>query len=167
MTEVNNQENTDNNTEYSPIDAEKEALKQQISELEDKMLRIAAELENVKKRTEKEKEDTAKFCISAFAKDILTIRDNLKLAISNSAEEKSSVLDGVQMTLTEMDRILGRHNIVVIDSLGKPFDPHLHQAMFETEMQESEPGIVIQVVQDGFTINDRLLRPSLVGVSKK
>lgn len=144
-----------------------EILQTQIEELKDKLLRVVAESQNIQKRAEKEKADISKYSISEFAKDILRVRDNLQLAIVNSNEEQSLIIDGVKLTMAELDKILNNYGITLIESLGKPFDPHRHQAMIEIESKDQEPGLVVQVMQEGFMIKDRLLRPALVGVSKK
>ena len=137
-----------------------------IADLKDKLLRAVAENQNLRKVCEKEKSDISKFCISGFAKDILIVRDNLTLAISN-CEKDDPILEGIKLTLNELDRILGTHGIKIIEALGNAFDPNLHQAMLEVEDSEKDPGVVVRVMQDGFMINNRLLRPALVGVSKK
>ncbi|MDO4975068.1 MAG: nucleotide exchange factor GrpE, partial [Alphaproteobacteria bacterium] len=116
---------------------------------------------------EKEKADISKYSISGFAKDVLRIRDNLQLALFNSKEDTSAIIDGIKLTMSELDKILNNYGIKIIDSMGKPFDPHKHQAMIEIESKDQEPGIIVQVMQEGFMIHDRLLRPALVGVSKK
>ncbi|MDR2074947.1 MAG: nucleotide exchange factor GrpE [Holosporales bacterium] len=159
---------SESKTEQLKVDASNgDALKEKLMELEDKLLRALAEVENIKKRADKDREDVYKYGISSFAKDVLTIRDNLKLALSTCGDKNSEIADGIKMVLSEMDKILSKHSIRVIEALNKQFDPHLHQAMFETSDTGKEPGVVVEVVQDGFMINDRLLRPAFVGVSKK
>ena len=138
-----------------------------IDELKDQLLRAMAEVQNTKKRAEKEKADISKFSISGFAKDVLRIRDNLQLALQSNIKDAGAIVDGIKLTMSEMDNILGSYGIKIIESAGKPFDPNFHQAMIEIETEDSEPGIVVQVMQEGFMIYDRLLRPALVGVSKK
>jgi molecular chaperone GrpE len=142
-------------------------LKKEAGELEDRLLRALAEVENTRRRAERDREDAYKYGISSFARDILTIRDNLKLALSTCGNKDSEIVDGVKMILSEMDKILAKHNIKIIEALDRRFDPLIHQAMFEVQDTEKESGIVVEVVQDGFMINDRLLRPALVGVSKR
>ncbi|MDR1488263.1 MAG: nucleotide exchange factor GrpE [Holosporales bacterium] len=143
-------------------------LKEQISVLEEKLLRVFADSENSRKRAEKEKEDLAKYSVSKFAKDILSIRDNLKLALSNCQQAESSpIIDGIKMTLGEMDRILGMYDIRIIESENRKFDPNIHQAMLEIEDNSRDAGTIVEVLQDGFTIHNRLLRPVLVTTSKK
>ena len=142
-------------------------LQSQIGELNEQLLRALAETQNVRKRAEKEKSDVSKFSISAFAKDVLRIRDNLQLALSSSVENSGNIVEGIKLTMSEMDKILDSHGIKIIETLNKPFDPNFHQAMVEIETEDKEPGVVVQVMQDGFTIYDRLLRPALVAVSKR
>ncbi len=146
---------------------ESENLQTQIEDLKDKLLRAVAESQNIQKRAEKEKADISKYSISSFAKDVLRIRDNLQLALLNSKEDASAIIDGVKLTMSELDKILNNYGIRIIESMGKPFDPHMHQAMIEIESKDQEPGTIVQVMQEGFMIYDRLLRPALVGVSKK
>ena len=163
-------ENTSGATEIENVrDAEKETnkLQSRIDELEEKLLRALAETQNVHKRAEKEKTDIAKYSISGFAKDVLQIRDNLQLALNNSTENSGAIFDGIKMTMSEMDKILERNGITIIKSLGEQFNPNFHQAMIEIESNDKEPGVIVQVMQEGFMICERLLRPALVGVSKK
>ena len=143
-------------------------LEGKIAELEDRILRMAAELQNVQKRADKEVADAYKFSVSSFAKDVLIMRDSLQLAIVSSIEneDNKSIIEGIKLTMSEIDKSLEKHGIRRSESMNQKFDPNLHQAMIEIQ-SECEPGIVIQVMQEGFTINERLLRPALVGVSKK
>ncbi len=138
-----------------------------VEELKDQLLRAMAEVQNTKKRAEKEKADISKFSISGFAKDVLRIRDNLQLALKSNIQDTGAIVDGIKLTMSEMDNILGSYGIKIIDSMGKPFDPNFHQAMIEVETVDRKPGVIVQVMQEGFMIYDRLLRPALVGVSKK
>jgi molecular chaperone GrpE len=146
---------------------EVETLRTQITLLEDKLLRAVADAQNEQKRAEKEKADIAKYSIAEFARDVLTIRDNLQFALNSGIENSDAIIDGIKLTLSEMDKILMRYKVIAIESMGMKFDPHLHQAMVEVEDSEKESGTVVQVMQDGFMIHDRLLRPALVSVSKK
>lgn len=138
-----------------------------IDELKDQLLRAMAEVQNTKKRAEKEKANISKFSISGFAKDVLRIRDNLQLALNSDTKDTGAIVEGIKLTMSEMDNILENYGIRIIDALGKEFDPNFHQAMIEIETTDKAPGIVVQVMQEGFMIHDRLLRPALVGVSKK
>ncbi len=142
-----------------------EEMNKLIVNLKDQLLRTIAELQNVKKRNEIEKVNISNFSITAFAKDVLSIRDNLCLALANCKDQSDVIVDGVKMTLKHLDKILESYNIKIIASLNKPFDPNYHQAMSEA-VSDKEPGTIIQVLQDGFMIKDRLLRPALVVVAK-
>ena len=128
--------------------------------------------ENLRKRLEREKEQTRKFGIANFAKDLLSIADNLGRAL-DAAPNKEDVEDqaienlvlGIQMTEQELQKAFDNNNIRKIDPLGEKFDYNFHQAMFEVEETDKEPGIVVQVLQPGYAIDDRILRPAMVGVA--
>lgn len=142
-----------------------EEMNKLIVNLKDQLLRTIAELQNVKKRNEIEKANISNFSITAFAKDVLSIRDNLCLALANCKDHSDAIVEGVKMTLKHLDKILESYNIKIIASLNKQFDPNYHQAMSEA-VSDKEPGTIIQVMQEGFMIKNRLLRPALVVVSK-
>ena len=147
-------------------------LEAKISELKDQLLRTVADSENLRKRLEREKEQTRKFGIANFAKDLLSIADNLGRAL-DAAPNKEDIEDlaienfvlGVQMTEQELQKAFDNNNIRKIDPLGEKFDYNFHQAMFEVEETDQEPGIVVQVLQPGYAIDDRILRPAMVGVA--
>lgn len=147
-------------------------LEAKISELKDQLLRTVADSENLRKRLEREKEQTRKFGIANFAKDLLSIADNLGRAL-DAAPAKEDVEDqaienlvlGIQMTEQELQKAFENNNIRKIDPLGEKFDYNFHQAMFEVEETDKEPGIVVQVLQPGYAIEDRILRPAMVGVA--
>ena len=147
-------------------------LEAKISELKDQLLRTVADSENLRKRLEREKEQTRKFGIANFAKDLLSIADNLGRAL-DAAPNKEDVEDqaienlvlGIQMTEQELQKAFENNNIRKIDPLGEKFDYNFHQAMFEVEETDKEPGIVVQVLQPGYAIDDRILRPAMVGVA--
>jgi molecular chaperone GrpE len=159
MTQVKNQTEIENCEEII-------SLKEKIAELEDKFLRVMAESENLRKRIEKEKKDGIEYCVASFARDVLAIRDNLKLALSSCSAESSPIIDGIKMTLTATNQMLGKHGIRVIEALHKNFDPNLHQAVIETEDDSHESGVIVEIMQDGFMLHERLLRPAMVGVTK-
>ena len=148
---------------------------EKIQELEDKLTRTFAEMENQRRRFEKEKNDAFEYGGFSFAKEALNLIDNL--ARSKLILESDDVLkdtDALKKTLDHLDiinkdlvSIFTKNNIKPIDCLNKKLDPNLHQAMMEIEDDQKEPGTIVQEIQKGFTIKDRLLRPSLVGVSKK
>ncbi len=154
---------------------EEKSPEEKILELEDKLARTFAEMENQRRRFEKEKEDAYEYGGFAFAKEALNLIDNLersKQILSNDESLKNS--ESLKKTLEHFDiiskdliSIFSKNNIKPIESLNKKLDPNFHQAMIEIEDDEKDPGTIIQEIQKGFTIKDRLLRPSLVGVAKK
>ena len=146
----------------------------QIEALKDKLLRALAETENVRKRADREREEVAKYGITSLARDIVGIADNLRRALESvPAESKESdariksLREGVALTQQEFEAVLARHGIERIEPLGELFDHNFHQAMFEIEDKEHSAGTVVQVLQEGYRIHDRLLRPAMVGVAKK
>jgi len=187
-----NQENTTTETSSEEVETNKQSEDKQeenkgteekielspeekIKELEDKLARTFAEMENQRRRFEKEKEDAFDYGGYAFAKEALNLIDNLarsKLILESDEALKDT--EALKKTLEHFDiinkdliSIFTKNNIKPIDCLNKKLDPNLHQAMMEIEDDQKEPGTIVQEVQKGFMIKDRLLRPSLVGVSKK
>ena len=150
-------------------------LDEVVLELEDKLARSFAEMENQRRRFEKEKEEAFEYGGFTFAKEALNLIDNLersKQTLLNDEELKNSVtlkktLEHFDIINKDLITIFEKNNIKPIESLNKKLDPNYHQAMIEIEDDQKEPGTIIQEIQKGFTIKDRLLRPSLVGVSKK
>ena len=148
---------------------------EKIAELEDKVARTFAEMENQRRRFEKEKEDAFEYGGYSFAKEALNLIDNLDRSKHVlQSDDKLKETEALKKTLEHLDiikkdliSIFEKNNIKPIDSLNKKLDPNFHQAMMEIEDDTKEPGTIIQEIQKGFTIKDRLLRPSLVGVSKK
>jgi molecular chaperone GrpE len=151
-----------------------EAMKAENADLRDKLLRTVAEMENLRKRTEREVSDTRSYAIAGFARDMLTATDSLSralLVLPAEARETAdstlqSLIDGIEMTEREMQRLLAKHGVKPIEAEGQKFDPHKHQAMFEVPDPTRPEGTVVQVVQAGFAIGDRVLRPAMVGVAK-
>jgi molecular chaperone GrpE len=150
------------------------ALQQENAELKDRLLRLAAEMENVRKRLGREIEDTRAYAITKFARDMLTATDSLSRALlvlppetRDTAEGPlKSLIDGIELTEREMQRLLAVHGVKPIEAEGQKFDPHKHQAMFEVPDPTRPEGTVVQVVQAGYAIGDRVLRPAMVGVAK-
>ena len=142
--------------------------------MRDKLLRTIAEMENLRKRTEREVSDTRSYAIAGFARDMLTATDSLSRALMvlpaearDSADPTvKSLIEGIEMTEREMQRLLAKHGVKPIEAEGQKFDPHKHQAMFEVPDPSRPEGTVVQVVQAGFAIGDRVLRPAMVGVAK-
>jgi molecular chaperone GrpE len=152
---------------------ELEALKEENTDLKDRLLRAAAEMENLRRRTERDKADTAKFAVSNFARDTLTIADNIARAIAHIPEdaadkdpELKSFLEGIQVTERELMNVMERHGIARLDPQGERFDPNKHQAIFEVDNKDVAEGTIVEVVQAGYVIADRILRPAMVGVAK-
>lgn len=149
---------------------------EQVAELKDQLLRALAETQNVRRRAERERADTSKYAIANFARDVLTVADNLRRSIESTAdgvggavEENSAagaLLAGIEMTERDLLASLERHGIRAISPIGEKFDHNFHQAMFEVETPDQEPGTVVQMVQTGYVIGDRLLRPAMVGIAK-
>ena len=151
-----------------------EALKAENAELKDRLLRLAAEMENLRKRMSREIDDTRSYAITKFARDMLTATDSLSRALMvlppetrDTAEGPlKSLIDGIDLTEREMQRLLAVHGVKPIEAEGQKFDPHKHQAMFEVPDPTRPEGTVVQVVQAGYAIGDRVLRPAMVGVAK-
>jgi len=171
--ELNNDAHADaseNNQQAKEITPEEKIL-----ELEDKIARAFAEMENQRRRFEKEREDAFNYGGFAFAKETLNLIDNLERskqilesdeALKNS-EALKKTLEHFDIINKDMVSILSKNGIIPLDSIGKKLDPNFHQAMMEIDDDQKEPGTIIQEIQKGFMMKDRLLRPSLVGVSKK
>lgn len=145
----------------------------EIAELKDRLLRTAAESENLRKRMEREKEDALKYGAGKFAKDILTVADNLRRAIENvpkseaeASEPVRNLVVGLEATERELLTVFERHGITRIDPKGQRFDPNQHQAMFEVQDPSQPSGVVVQVIAAGYMQHGRLLRAAMVGVSK-
>ncbi len=145
----------------------------QAAEFRDRYLRVAAELENFRRRAERERQDVAKFAITAFARDALTVLDNLRRGLETvtaEARRENPALEalaaGMELTEREMLTTLERHGIEKVDPRGEPFDHNFHQAMMEVEDASVAPGTVAQVLQAGYVLNGRLLRPAMVAVAR-
>ena len=171
-----NLENIDEDAESEQEDTketEEDILKEEIKTLKEEKIRVLAEMENLRKRFEREKIDSIKYGSVNFARDILSPGDNLERALSaiNEDEEHSqsikNLIEGLLMVKKELSTALEKNGITKIDSLDKKFDPNLHQAMMEIENNDLDEGIVVQEIQSGYMMHDRLLRPAMVGVSKK
>jgi len=155
------------------VTADLEALSAENADMHDKLLRTMADMENLRRRTEREKEDTARYAISNFARDVLTIDDNLRRVIEHVPAESvasdpalKSLLEGVELTDRELIKMLEKHGITKLEPLDQRFDPNQQQAMYEVPTTDVPEGTVVQVMQAGYTIGDRVLRPALVAVSK-
>lgn len=156
------------------IGAEIEKLRDEAAELKDQNLRLVAEMENLRRRTQREVVDAKSFSIANFARDMLGVNDNLRRAIEAVSDEKrqsgsdefKSLLEGVELTEKSMLSTMERHGVKQLAPEGEKFDPNFHQAMFEIPNPEVPNNTVVQVVQAGFSIGERVLRPAMVGVAK-
>lgn len=157
----------------SAMEAELAAALRENAEMRDQLLRALADAENARRRAARDKEDTAKFAIAGFARDLLETADNLRRALEAvPAEAKSgdpalaTLVEGVEATERQMLTVFAKHGLVKIEPLGEPFDPNYHQAMFEVPGSDYPPGAVAHVMQAGYVLNGRLIRPAMVGVAK-
>lgn len=182
MTDINekNEINDDANNEETKTfetpdaqesDAQKiQTLENEVSHLKDQLLRTLAESENVRKRAQKEVEDSGKYAVASFARELLNVSDNLARALSASPSQENETVagfvSGVEMTEKELLSTFEKFGVKKIDPLDQKFDHNLHQAMFELENTGKPAGTVVQVLQAGYVLHERLLRPALVGVSK-
>jgi molecular chaperone GrpE len=148
--------------------------KREAAEFKDKLLRTLAEMENLRKRTEREVADARLYGNASFARDVLAVADNMQRALDaigpelrESGDAKAtSLIEGVELTERELLKVLEKHGVKKFSPEGQKFDPNLHQAMYEVEHAELPPGYVAQVMQAGYMLGERVLRPALVGVSK-
>ena len=148
-------------------------LEKQLEEAKSKALYAAAETQNVRRRLEAEMQQASSYAAAAFARDMLAIKDHLDRALAAVSDElrsdkiASQFLAGIESTGREVEAAFARHGINRIQAVGEPLDPHKHQAMVEIPTDEAEPGTIVQEMQPGYMMKDRLLRPALVGVAKK
>jgi len=148
-------------------------LERQLEEANSKALYAAAEIQNVRRRLEQEKHQASAYATTQFAKDMLAIKDHLERALVAVTEElrddkvASQFLAGIEATARELEQVFARHGISRIQSVGEPLDPHRHQAMMEIPTGDAVPGTIVEEMQAGYMLKDRLLRPALVAVAKK
>ena len=147
-------------------------LERLLEEANGKVLYAHAETQNVRRRLEAEKQQASAYAVTGFARDMLAVRDHLERALSHvpevarSDDKAKSFIDGIEATLRELDAVFSRQGIVRVEALGQPLDPHKHQAMIEIATDGVEPGTIIEEMQSGYMLKDRLLRPALVAVAK-
>lgn len=160
--------------ESGPAEIDVEALQEEVLSLKDQLLRALAETENIRRRAERDRQDATRYAVSDFARDMLAVADDLGRAMDNlpdglRADDAAAkpLVDGVEMTQRNLDAAFSRHAIGRIDPIGERFDHNFHEAMFEVETADADPGTVVQVIQCGYRIHDRLLRPARVGVAKR
>jgi molecular chaperone GrpE len=150
------------------------ALEAECADLKDKLLRTLADMENLRRRTQREVGDAKAYAVTSFARDMLTVADNINRALDSVPEEAKAdmgealkaLIEGIELTERDLQKTLERHGVKKLDPQGQKFDPNLHQAMFEVPNPDLPNGSVVQVVQEGYVIGERVLRPAMVGVSK-
>ncbi|PLX74007.1 MAG: nucleotide exchange factor GrpE [Desulfuromonas sp.] len=148
--------------EEAPVDYQEEAGKNK-----DLYLRALADLENYRKRAQRDKEDAIRFANDNLLREMVPVIDNLERAVEHANDDQgSSLLEGVEMTLVQFRKVLETFGVKPVESIGQPFDPNFHQAMGQVESDEYEPNTVVQEMQKGYTLNNRLLRPAMVMVAK-
>lgn len=161
--------------EGGEAESEVETLKEELSQAlndakshQEQYLRTLADMENLRKRTQREKEDLAKFANENILREILPVVDNLERAVEHAEQSESSdgLFEGVQMTLTQFSQLLEKFGVEPVDAVGQPFDPAFHQAMGQMESDEYPPNTVVQQMQKGYQLNKRLLRPAFVMLAK-
>lgn len=147
-------------------------LQAEVEQLRSQTLYAQAEMQNVRRRLEKEKQDASAYAATGFARDMLSIADNLSRALAaipqdlRADEKMKGLVTGLEATGRELDNVFSRHGIVKVEAMGRPLDPNRHQAMVEIPSADAEPGTIVQEMQAGYMMRDRLLRPALVGVAK-
>ena len=174
--QINNENNTNTKKKTNKakdVNVKNFKLNEDIENLREEKLRLLAEMENLRKRSEKDKIDSIKYGNLNLARDMLALGDNLSRALDaisadeNRSESFNKLIDGLKLAQKEFITILEKHGVKKIESINKKFDHNYHQAMLEVETDEFNEGYVVQEIQSGFTLHDRLLRPSMVGVSTK
>jgi molecular chaperone GrpE len=160
--------------EPDPKDIEIAQLKEESASFKDRLLRTAADMENLRKRAEREKAEATLYAATNFARDLLSVADNMSRALSAMSEDAKDAADeatknlltGIELTEKELLTVFQRYGIRRVDTVGHKFDPNLHQALFEMPTSDYPPGTVVQEMQSGFAIGERCLRPAMVGVAK-
>jgi len=164
----------ENEAAAAPQDDPVAVLEAEKADLKDKLLRVMADMENLRRRTEREMADARTYAVANFARDMLNVADNVRRAIESVPEEARTsaegafkgLIEGIDLTERDLLKTLERHGVKKLDPQGQKFDPNVHQAMFEVPNPDVPNGTVVQVVQSGYVIGDRVLRPALVGVAK-
>lgn len=163
----------DEESAESRLDEALDRLREDLEAAKQEALYAKAETQNVRRRMEKDVQDARAYAATGFARDVLSVSDNLERAIAaipqalREDEKMKSLVAGIEATQRELEKVFGQHGITRIASTGLPLDPNQHQAMMEVPTDEHEPGTIVQEMQSGYMIKDRLLRPAMVGVAKK
>lgn len=160
---------TEEQPQPEDTEAELKVAQEQYQETYDRLLRLSAEFDNYKKRTSREMRDVVRYANEKILKELLLVVDNLERAIGSADQDNASedsLVQGVDLTLNEVLKILKRYDVQAVQAIGEPFDPAFHQAMMQQEVDDTPANIVIQEMQKGYVMHDRLLRPAMVVVSK-
>jgi|TARA_X000001036_G_scaffold429402_1_gene460579 molecular chaperone GrpE len=171
-TDINHEEMINDDDSNKENQNKEQSMEEKLAEAQEQVLRTLADSENLRRRLEREKEDLGNYIVSNFAKEILSVVDNLQRAIKSIEDKKEdesafdTFVEGIELTEKQLIASLEKFKIKKINTNNETFDPNLHQAMFEIEGKNSEAGKISEVIQDGYTIGDRLLRPAMVGVFK-
>jgi len=157
--------------ELDERDIEIARLREEAAQYKDRLLRTAADMDNLRKRAEREKAEATLYAATNFARDLLSVSDNMQRALDHkpaedASQETKNLFTGIEMTQRELLNVFQRYNIRKVQTVGAKFDPNVHQALFEMPTKEYPPGTVVQEMQSGFAIGDRCLRPAMVGVAK-
>ena len=157
-------ENT--NKENQETDAQSDDLLEQIEDLKNQVLYAKAEAENIRRRSYEEADKTRKFAIEGFSQELLSVKDSLEASLGSDNVDNKILIDGVELTLKQLNAVFEKFNIVEINPIGEKFDPNEHQAMSMVESKEQESNTVLSVLQKGYKLNDRVIRPAMVSVVK-
>ena len=157
-------ENT--NKENQETDAQSDDLLEQIEDLKNQVLYAKAEAENIRRRSYEEADKTRKFAIEGFSQELLSVKDSLEASLGSDNVDNKILIDGVELTLKQLNAVFEKFNIVEINPIGEKFDPNEHQAMSMIESKEQESNTVLSVLQKGYKLNDRVIRPAMVSVVK-
>jgi molecular chaperone GrpE len=152
--------------ESHEIDAQAEDLLVQIEDLKNQVLYAKAEAENIRRRSYEEADKTRKFAIEGFSQELLSVKDSLEASLSSDNVDNKTLIDGVELTLKQLNAVFEKFNIIEVNPIGEKFDPNEHQAMSMVESKEQEPNTVLNVLQKGYKLNDRVIRPAMVSVAK-
>ena len=154
------------NEESHEIDTHAEDLLVQIEDLKNQVLYAKAEAENIRRRSYEEADKTRKFAIEGFSQELLSVKDSLEASLSSDNVDNKTLIDGVELTLKQLNAVFEKFNIIEVNPIGEKFDPNEHQAMSMVESKEQEPNTVLNVLQKGYKLNDRVIRPAMVSVVK-
>jgi len=154
------------NEENQEIDSQSNDLLEQIEDLKNQVLYAKAEAENIRRRSYEEAYKTRKFAIEGFSQELLSVKDSLEASLGSDNVDNKILIDGVELTLKQLNAVFEKFNIVEINPIGEKFDPNEHQAMSMIESKEQESNTVLSVLQKGYKLNDRVIRPAMVSVVK-